>query len=198
MSGAHVEGLASGRARSGPRETRDRSASLLGAGVLAVLLGIGPGAARVGFAQEELPLGPVRLDVTICVGSDQEGPVDPSCRSLRTRLLPMRFGSFALQREESFDISVRRPAAVALSTGNELEVRLVSIMGVQTEAKEIHMLVRLPDGGHTRVKVRNGRPFTIGGPRMSEGQMIIELRPSLRDGLPQYPNPGRVATTPGN
>ena len=164
---------------------------------LAISLGIGPILASSASAQEELPSGPVRLDVTICVGSEQEGPVDPSCRSLRSRLQMMRFGSLKLQREESFDISARSPASVALSTGEDLEVRLVSIVEDEMNSKDVHMLITLPDQGQTRVKVKNGRPFTIGGPRVSEGRMLIELRPSLRDGLRPIQGQSRTVTTPG-
>ncbi len=135
-------------------------------------------------AQVAAPQEPVAVEVNVCLGSEQEGEVDPECRAMQSQLIQMRvrLGTLKVQKKQTVAVRFGELTGVSLPTGSTVEFRPISIVD-----NKLHMQLEMPGVVNTRLRLQSGRSVILAGERHADGYVIIELKPTFAPPPPDAP-----------
>jgi hypothetical protein len=127
------------------------------------------------FAFTSIAPAQVQTRLRVIEASNVGRTIDPSLRDLSGQLGSLfRYTSYRLLRDERIHLSPNQPASVPIHEGKSIEITL---MGLQPNMAEIRVRIRR-DGTelvNTQLRLSQGRPVFIGGPKHGEGVAILAL-----------------------
>lgn len=157
------------------------SRRVLGLGVI-LFAAIGFTGSENAFAQspnEAMPrIRGVALTVLIAHGMPQPGTIDPECRPLQARIRPMRFGTLTAVEKRSFVLPFGTWARVAMPGGRSVQMVPISVVD-----ERLHLHLQVPRGANrgldTRIRMRNRKPFVVGGTPHRGGHLLVQIVPEF-------------------
>ena len=115
----------------------------------------------------------VQTRVRIIQASNVGSTIDPSLRDVHDQLGSLfSFTSYRLLRDEQISLAEKRPVEISAHQGIGLEISLVS---KQRDVAELRIKIKR-DGTeilNTQVRLSPGRTVVIGGPKHSDGTIIL-------------------------